>query len=165
MPKLHLWDGGVYDNLGVEALYKVNATPNRFRDEINFLIVSDASAKLPLIPSVLIQRPKRLVSIAMDQVRSLRARSLFDHFKGSPNSGAYLCIGESASRILREAGCADADIGWIAEGCLSAQDVKAAASMKTHLRQLSEPDFDRLYRHGWEIADCVLRSRCSDLFP
>ena len=41
--KLTLWDGGIYDNLGVEALLKTGAGPATLRDEINYLIVSDAS--------------------------------------------------------------------------------------------------------------------------
>jgi len=43
LPKLHLWDGGVYDNLGVEALFKPGRTDGVYRDDYTFLIVSDAS--------------------------------------------------------------------------------------------------------------------------
>ena len=41
--KIHLWDGGVYDNLGIEALYKPD-NGGECRKGINFCIVSDASA-------------------------------------------------------------------------------------------------------------------------
>jgi hypothetical protein len=41
----HLWDGGVYDNLGVEALYKPNGG---LRDGVDFLVVSDASKPINL---------------------------------------------------------------------------------------------------------------------
>ena len=37
-------DGGVYDNLGTESLFKFG--DDKFRKEINFLIVSDASKKI-----------------------------------------------------------------------------------------------------------------------
>ena len=40
--KLHLWDGGIYDNLGVEALFKI-ADKHEYQDDYNFLVVSDAS--------------------------------------------------------------------------------------------------------------------------
>jgi hypothetical protein len=40
-----LWDGGVYDNLGLEALYKIG---EGLDGEIDFLIVSNASASIPL---------------------------------------------------------------------------------------------------------------------
>ena len=42
---LTLWDGGVYDNLGVEPLCKPNGG---FRDGFDFLIVSDASTLLTI---------------------------------------------------------------------------------------------------------------------
>lgn len=164
MSKLHLWDGGVYDNLGMEALYKPKGTKTPFREGFNFLIVSDASGSLPVTKSVVLQRPKRLIDIATDQVRSLRSRSLIDHFSKTPNSGVYLRIGSSAAYILRQAGFAQPDIHPIADECLSEQDVYAASTLGTHLRRLSEPIFDRLCRHGWEVANCTLRTRCPDLF-
>ena len=40
--RLHLWDGGVYDNLGVEALFKIQDN-DKYQDDCNFLVVSDAS--------------------------------------------------------------------------------------------------------------------------
>ena len=39
---VHLWDGGAYENLGLEALYK----PGRGLIDCNFLICSDASGPL-----------------------------------------------------------------------------------------------------------------------
>jgi len=101
--RLHLWDGGIYDNLGVEALYK----PGRetFRDDYNFLIVSDASGMFKeQYPFGVYRRAKRLLDIAMEQVRSLRARSIVSHFVDNPNSGAYLKMGNSAATILSRAG-------------------------------------------------------------
>ena len=90
--KIHLWDGGVYDNLAVEALFKSQG--EKFRDEYNFLIVSDASKGIEIEkPSSLYRRAFRLVNIAMDQVRSLRARSLVSHFRDNCNSRVYLFIG------------------------------------------------------------------------
>lgn len=99
--RLHLWDGGVYDNLGVEALFKPRGLGNNFRSDINFLIVSDASAELPHAPAILIQRPRRLIEIAVDQVRSLRARMLAEQFSQKPNTGVYLRLGRSATYLLR----------------------------------------------------------------
>ena len=104
--RLHLWDGGVYDNLGVEALFKPRGLGNNFRSDINFLIVSDASAELPHAPAILIQRPRRSIEIAVDQVRSLRARMLAEQFSQKPNTGVYLRLGRSATYLLRELGCA-----------------------------------------------------------
>jgi len=99
---IHLWNGGVYDNLGVEALFKPSG--KKFRDEYDFLIVSDASKGTKVEkPSLLHRRALRLVNIATDQVRSLRARSIVNHFIEQPNSGVYLKIGNTA-RIYSGAG-------------------------------------------------------------
>ena len=40
--KLHLWDGGLYENLGVEPLFKIGEK-HKYHDDFNFLVVSDAS--------------------------------------------------------------------------------------------------------------------------
>ncbi len=162
LPRLHLWDGGVYDNLGVEALFKTRS--ERFREGYNFLIVSDASGTLPVERPLPHRRAKRLVDIATDQVRGLRSRSLVEHFTREPNSGVYLRMGRTASYLLREAGVPEAAIAPVAEGCLAEPDALAAAALGTHLRRLSERAFDRVYRHGWEVADCTLGARCPGLF-
>jgi NTE family protein len=72
--RLHLWDGGVYDNLGTEALIK---PCQGFREGFNFLVVSDTSTALDIGKRYLIvQQARRLLSIAMDQIRSLRTRMI-----------------------------------------------------------------------------------------
>ena len=159
--RLHLWDGGVYDNLGVEALFK----PGRLREGCNFLVVSDASGALGPERRYRIHRQaRRLLSIAMDQVRSLRSRMLFDHFLNHPGSGVYLMMGGTAQKILREAGLSTQKIEEISTGCLSDEEVERVALFPTTLRKIKEAEFDGLYRHGWEVADCNLRARRPDLF-
>ena len=161
VPLLHLWDGGVYDNPGVEDLYKPGGG---LRDEFNFLVVSDASAGLTLQRSIFYQRPFRLVDIATDQVRSLRARSVVDHFRREPGSGVYLKIGGTARYILEQGGVPEAEAEPAVRACLGEEDARAAAAEGTHLGRLEEPVFERLCRHGWEVADCTLRSRRPDFF-
>jgi NTE family protein len=162
--RVHLWDGGVYDNLGVEALFKPGRQ-RRLREGCNFLVVSDASSALgPERRYRLYRQARRLLSIAMDQVRSLRARMIFDHFFAAPGSGIYLMMGRSAETTLREAGLSTSEIGAIASGCLPDEEVEQAALFPTTLRRVKEGDFDRLYRHGWEAADCNLRTCRPDLF-
>lgn len=159
--RLHLWDGGVYDNLGVEALFK----PGRLREGCNFLVVSDASGTLGPERRYRVHRQaRRLLSIAMDQVRSLRSRMIFDHFLKHPGSGVYLMMGSTAQRILREAGLSTQEIEKISTGCLPDQEVERVALFPTTLRRIEGDEFDGLYRHGWEVADCNLRARRPDLF-
>ncbi|MCL2841388.1 MAG: patatin-like phospholipase family protein [Defluviitaleaceae bacterium] len=88
-----LWDGGVYDNLGVEALHKIGKGLDK---EIDFLIVSNASASIGTQergrPS---QNLKRLLDIAMSQVDALRARE-FESTVVNRGHGRYIKIGHPA---------------------------------------------------------------------
>lgn len=67
-----LWDGGVFDNLGLDALHKVGRGLDR---EIDFLIVSNAGAPLDFArhgrPS---KNLRRLLDISSSQVEALRTR-------------------------------------------------------------------------------------------
>lgn len=162
VPSVHLWDGGVYDNLGVEALFKPRG--KRYRDEYNFLIVSDASTPVGIERPIPFRRARRLINIAMDQVRSLRARQLVEHFASHPNSGAYLKAGNTARYILEQAGFGGEEVAAAVGICLSEKDAELALGHKTTLRRPSEEEFDRLYRHGWEVADCTLSAYNPELF-
>jgi NTE family protein len=163
--ELNLWDGGIYDNLGVEALFKQRGLLESYRDEYNFLLVSDASRGLPeYSSSIAYLRAQHLVDIPAAQVRALRSRVLVDYFETTPNSGAYLRMGRTARYILTQAKRDSAEIDSVAAECLPEAQVEAAAGEKTHLGQLPTEVFDRLYRHGWEVADCTLHGYCPDLF-
>ena len=157
-----LWDGGVYDNLGVEALYK----PIRgLRDGVEFLLVSDASAPLEFSPRGWkrllqpIHRTRRLVDIATDQVRALRARTLIAEFSRNLGIGVYLRIGNTCSKIYGDNGKTAPP-----HEVLHETEVKKASNMATTLRRLTVVEFDRLYRHGFEVADATLCSRQADSF-
>ena len=162
--KLHLWDGGVYDNLGVEALFKMNGSG--FRSEINFAIISDASngTELTHCPPNLYTRANRLVGIAMDQVRSLRARSLIYHFDRNKNTGVYMKMGNPSRKILENSGIGIAQIDDCCKTALSDEFVRTAVTFPTTLRQLTDDEFRLLFTHGWEVANCTLHSRCIDWF-
>lgn len=157
-----LWDGGVYENLGTEALYKPSGG---LRDGVEFLVVSDASASLSFSSRGWkrlmqpIRRTRRLVDIATDQVRALRARTLIAEFARNPGSGVYLRMGNTCKRIYEECG-QKAPPGEV----LDATEVRKAASMVTTLRRLTPAEFGRLYRHGFEVADATLCSRQSGSF-
>lgn len=154
-----LWDGGVYDNLGVEALFKPGGG---YRDGFDFLIVSDASASLE--PEVrTLRAPFRLLDIATDQIRSLRARSVVSHLQRNPGTGVYLKIGNTEERIYREAGCLDM-AERISTDSLCASDVRRAAAIGTTLRRLTQSEYDLLFAHGYQVADATLSAYCRNLF-
>ncbi|MEM9365229.1 MAG: patatin-like phospholipase family protein [Planctomycetota bacterium] len=154
---LHLWDGGVYDNLGVEPLFKPG---EGVRDGIDYLIVCDASRHLGTDKRPRRWRPgyvrasMRLVDVATDQVRSLRARMLMDHFKRNPGVGAYLRLGLSTRRIYARNTARGKSID--ARPALTDAEVSWVAGMETTLRRLTHAEFSKLFRHGFEVADAML---------
>jgi len=160
--RVHLWDGGVYDNLGVEALFKVG---KGLRQGYNFLVVSDASTALDIGKRYrIVQQARRLLSIAMDQVRSLRTRTIFDHFGRDPRSGVYLLMAKTVREALSEARVPEDVIERVVSGCMPDEEARVAARFSTTLQKMSEREFDLIYRHGWEVADCNLRAHRPDLF-
>lgn len=80
--KVYLTDGGVYDNLGLETVFKKFQT----------VLVSDAGGRMA--PEA---KPKtdwlrhtyRVLNVIDNQVRSLRKRQLIDSYKTGSRSGSY----------------------------------------------------------------------------
>lgn len=160
--KIHIWDGGVYDNLGIEAFVKFDKGC-RYREEFNFLIISDASKAIETGKPFFQSSAFRLLDITKDQVRSLRARTLMDHFEHKKNSGVYLKIGNTVHEILQKSKC-KGDIEQVSRESLSSDEVDRAKHYKTTLRKMSNENFMMIFKHGWEVADTTLSAYCPELF-
>ena len=147
--KLHLSDGGVYDNLGLEAFF--DSGKNQSKIKAHAIYVLDAGSPLldkrngsrfnPL-------RLKRIIDITMEQSRSLRIRSFLHHLIKDEGAGAYSVIGQHAQRLLPKH-------TLIADEWLSPQEVKQAECYPTHLKCMSVADFDLIARHGYESAKAL----------
>lgn len=159
--RLHLYDGGLYDNLGIEPMFNAGLQSlkqdDTLRSNITYLLVSDAGAPLArqVIPHPLNPfRFKRIADIALDQSRALRVRAFINFLQKSPASGAYVGIGTPAQLSIRrfakgrEALAAE----LLNQTWLSSDDAKRAATYSTNLGQLTEATFDLLERHGYETA-------------
>ena len=155
---LHLWDGGVYDNLGIEALFK---PLDGYRDGFDFLVVSDASSLFDT-EYRRSSAPKRLLDISTDQVRSLRARTIVSHLQDNPGTGVYLKIGNTEKQIYQQAKQPIPRQGM--SKSLDVADVQTAARMNTTLRKISKSEFNLLYRHGYQVADATLSAYCGEQF-
>ena len=149
-----LWDGGVYENLGVESLYK-----NRnLQKNLEFLLVSDASGQLGVesrrwsLTFPFFLAPYRLINIAMDQTRALRARDLLATFIEDRSKGRYLYIANSVPQIYQRA---KKEVPPEFQH-LSDDDVKHCSHFPTNLKKLTNSDFDMLVRHGYEVAKATL---------
>ncbi len=149
--RVRLWDGGVYENLGVEPLYKPG---QGYRHDVEFLITSDAGAT----PANAVYSPfksgYRLISLATNQIRSLRARMVVSHLEAG-NPGSYLQIDNSAAYLLTRAHRED-EIPAIAPRYLPEEEARLAATFGSTLRRLTEAEFERLFRHGFEVADLTM---------
>ena len=156
--RLHLWDGGVYDNLGVESLFKPD---EGLREGTDFLIVCDASRRLenqtrrPRWRPGYFEASLRLVDVATDQVRSLRARMLMEYFKQNPGTGAYLRLGLRTKRVY-----ARSPIGG--QPALTEDEARQVSQIETTLRRLTHHEFSLLFRHGYEVADATLSTYCNE---
>lgn len=149
--RLHIYDGGLYDNLGMEPLFDVGKREiKNSAGDVNFLIVSDAGAALSIRPIenlFRLLRLKRFMDIVMSQARALRVRSFVDFIQKNPTAGMYLQIGsDPVSKILEYKPNFEIDKNqW-----LSNDKVKQIASFPTSLNKMTEEDFELAAKHGYE---------------
>lgn len=154
---LHLWDGGLYDNLGVEALFKNDG--RGYREGFGFLIVSDGSSPLSLKRKFWPTSGMRLLDISGSQVRGLRARSLVDYFRENNDNGVYLRLGNTSAEIDKVATLPHrVELSAV----LDESAVDSLSTMGTHLLRISPSRFGLLSRHGWEVADATFAAYISD---
>jgi NTE family protein len=163
---LTLWDGGVYENLGVEALFDPESG---LLNGVDFLITSDASKPLGIekrrlqwgLPPYL--PPFRLIDVATDQVRAFRLRTIVGFLEKNRRKGVVLRTGETVAGIL-ESAKKNPPEAWIGRAFLSDTAVKKAAEFETTLRKLTEKEYDELFQHGYEVAEAKLYSYDHTLF-
>lgn len=131
---LHLYDGGVYDNLGLESIFDAGRSQTKYPD--HFIVVSDAGKPLSdgfasgqLNPF----RFKRVLDIMSDQSHALRVRTFINYLQGGPARGALLFMDDKTPSL-------DGDAR------------SAAVNFPTTLRKLTGSDFEKLARHGYNVA-------------
>jgi NTE family protein len=164
---VHLWDGGAYENLGFESVYK----PEHGLQGCDFLICSDASGPLPDLSKPSSARAlltghlvaPRLFDICSDQIRSLRTRMFMSSVIGGSVNGVLLRMGNSVRDIDIKAGRQRSAETY--DLFQTDRDVALALRYPTDLRVISESDFDGIARHGYEITDAVLTAYEPDSFP
>ena len=134
---LHLYDGGVYDNLGLESFF--DAGTSQSKCEGAYILVSDAGKPLGEGFSFGPLNPFRLMHVAdimSDQNHALRVRTFHGFLKKKPADGALLSIGDQSDDPgLRE----------------------FAIAYPTNLCRLSLHAFDKLASHGYRLMsarDC-----------
>jgi len=107
---VHLYDGGLYDNLGTEVFFGSNIT--KFSDSIDFLIVSDASKPFDIKKDMAslwwFGKFNQISDISTEQIRSLRLRMFYNLIKreNQPDLGLHIRMGNSELGMEEEAKCA-----------------------------------------------------------
>lgn len=138
--QLHLYDGGVYDNLGLEPFFDGGRGEPKQPGDI--IIVSDAGAPLrPGFSGVAINpwRLKRVADIMSEQSRALRVRAFSHYLKTRPSQGAYIYI----------------DTPGIEGSTGHRTGSNFASSYPTTLRRPTLQDFDAIAKHGMQVAATV----------
>lgn len=152
---LHLWDGGVYENLGTERFAKIGSSP----EGCDFVLISDASAPLKPNPPKFFKNPfasPRLFDVTSEQTRSLRVRAFWKdkNNKALNMNGAHVPIGKTVKEIDEYNDKKRTNEEY--QQFLSQEDVLKAARHSTTLKKLSQEDFNRLVRHGYENAQAAI---------
>ena len=144
LSNISLTDGGAYDNLGLETVWK------RFAN----VLASDAGAALDADPSPAAdwgRHSKRVIDIVYRQVTALRKRQLIASYKlpkgsAGKRSGTYWGIGSDVAH-------------YQLPSALTAPHERTVelAAIPTRLKRLSPEQQERLINWGYAICDTAIR--------
>lgn len=151
--RLHLWDGGVCDNLGVEGMHSFL---NGWEQNVDLLLISDGCARGRPEPYRTWKAPRRLIfGLMLEEIRSLRFRAIVERARNHDDQVCYFQIGSSCQDVLSFTG-REGDIERISGNVQCDQDRERAAYFETTIRRLRQPEFECLFRHGFEVADYTM---------
>lgn len=147
---VRLWDGGAYENMALEPLYK----PMEGLQDCDVLMCSDASGPLGAPSSIAMNLARgrlaspRLFDITTDQIRSLRSRMLIKSIRQKEFEGYLFRMGTPARSFGLPSN--------VVPEFLSDEESLASLNYPTNLTQITEVDFDRIAQHGNEVARLTL---------
>lgn len=161
---LYLTDGGVYDNMGMESLWKKFANElesdnhpfkSMLQDDIDRVLISDAGAPLEYQKKPgknWFSLTKRALGIVTDQARAVRKRWLIDKFKREALSGTYWGITTKINNYgLPDALVKDNEV------------TRGLWEIKTRLTRFSDADKGKLINWGYALADAGMRRHEKDI--
>jgi NTE family protein len=144
---VELTDGGVYDNLGLESVWKQTAT----------VLVSDAGGRMAPEPKPKrdwIRHSVRVLNVIDNQVRSLRKRQVIDSFKQGLRKGTYWGI---------RTNIADYHLGT-ALNC-PFEKTLLLANIATRLGRINSVDQEKLINWGYAVSDAAMRRHVNPDLP
>ena len=138
--RLLLGDGGIYDNMGIEALWR----------SMERVLVSDAGAPFSFIASPRTNWPSqlgRVRDILIEQTRALRRRMLMGDLHENRYSGVYWGI---HTRI--------GEYGAAPPLCADSAVTRSLGAISTRLEALDARTQERLINWGYALADAAIRA-------
>ena len=159
--RLHLWDGGVCDNLGVEGMHSFL---NGWEQDVDLLMISDGCARIQPEAYHAWKAADRLIrGLMLEEIRSLRFRAIVERARNHGDAACYFLIGSSSEDVLRFTG-REQDIEQVSSEVQSVEERERAAHFGTTIRRLSQSEFECLFRHGFEVADYTMYGCYPDRF-
>lgn len=156
--QVRLWDGGVYENMGLEPVFK----PSSGLLGCDVLFCSDASGPVsaPIHPVKRLIKgtlpSPRLMDISGDQIRSLRSRMLIHSVRSGSIDAFLIKMGSSARDLSSSEQTHD--------NFLTDEQCSACWNYPTNLKKIDEEIFDAIARHGSETTELTLRAHSQDRF-
>ena len=151
---LHLYDGGLYDNLGLEQFVNVGeGFKKAYKNGV--VIVSDAGRPLKKSFDRSRFNPRRmeeLLDIPLDQTRALRVRDFQSHLRADPGCGVHIRIGVTKTELVARADSTDKE--WLTKRNLLEKDenVRTVAKTDTRLHGFDPKLLELIIRNGYELA-------------
>lgn len=140
---MRLTDGGDYDNLGLEPVWKSHQV----------VLVSDGGAPFDVSEDRgLLWRVERYSAIAQNQAHAVRVRWLIDSYQSKQFSGTYWGVGSAPSSY---------DLSY--PGYTKELATEFISRIRTDLDAFSDAEAAVLENHGYWLADAALRKHVPDL--
>jgi NTE family protein len=154
--KIHLLDGGLYDNLGLEPVFDSQEQKIKNNSNIDYIILSDAgypfARKNPSIWIKFFSRSMRIVDIIYENVRKLRSR-VFAGMISKNRNGMILKLGLTKKDISNRV-APSIQKSW--RGGPYAKDseltMKEIRGYPTDLKKPTKTGFVLIEEHGHETA-------------
>ena len=138
---LHLYDGSVYDSLGLEPFFDAGRGQPKESTDLYFVVSDACSPRLPATGAAKglfgVFKRRRAEDILLDQAHALRVRSFSAYLQRGDERGAVLSI---TTPIGTDRPCKSALF---------------AAGFATTWKRLSGRNFDRLAEHGYRVASLM----------
>lgn len=141
---IRLCDGGVYDNLGLEPVWKDHAR----------VLVSDGGAVFAARPAMsTLRQLQRYLDVVANQAEAVRKRWLIANFVAGAMEGTYWGVGSAPASYG-----AGAPAGYS-----KAVAVEVVARIRTDLDAFSAAEAAVLENHGYLLAEAAVRRHVPDL--